>query len=60
MSAEDNELDYLHVPRNSVDAALMELHKIIDNTLLPIGTERVFRAVAKALREIDRDKRERW
>ena len=50
MSAGDNELDYLHVPRNNVDAAIMALEREL--AMYHRDTDAVFRAVLVVLKEL--------
>lgn len=64
MSANDNELDYLHAPRGPVDRAITKVEGLIAKaeSFLDINsqTRELFLAVASALRELDRNKRERY
>jgi hypothetical protein len=60
MSANDNEWEYLHVPRGPVDEAITAIESAINRTLLPAGAEYIFGLVVEALREIERNKRERY
>lgn len=65
MSAEDNELDYLHVPRNEIDAAIMQAESRVadveghDPGHAQASTAALV-AIVKALRAIDRGKRSTW
>lgn len=57
MSAEDNPLDYLHVPLTPVDRAITKLE---DSMKTGNDLAVVMKLVVAALRELDRCKRERW
>lgn len=59
MSAGDNELDYLHVPRNPTDAAIMRLEELLRPDADP-SPHRIHLAILDVLRELYRSKRERW
>lgn len=63
MSANDHELDYIHVPHGPVDKAITELEEAMAKWTYygPVSdTRQVFELTIKALRELNRAKRERW
>lgn len=61
MSAEDNELDYLHVPRGPVDRAITDLEaKVEAHRYYADDVRDLLRGVIRVLRALDQGKRERW